>query len=102
MSAAESRRAPRGRDFPVLGTVTEPSTVTRAAYFVTGPNARAATTAGRSVDPTSGPFHAKAMGTAVTACGLPAASWVKLWDVPFARAPQPTCRQCFDLVAQCG
>ena len=66
-------------------------------YFVAGPNVRVArATGGVATGVTGGPFHAKAMGTPMTACGLPTWSWPKLWDIPFARSPQPVCPECFD------
>ena len=73
--------------------------VAAATYFVTGPNIRVArAVGGGAAAVTGGPFHAKTMGTPFTACGLPASSWTKLWDISFARAPQPTCPRCFDIV----
>jgi hypothetical protein len=41
-----------------------------------------------------GPFHAKQMGTLLTACGLWADSWVKAWDVPFTSLLTPVCLEC--------
>lgn len=71
-----------------------------AKYFVTGPNVRVERTIGGAIaDLAGGPFHAKTMGTSTTACGASASSWVKVWDVPFARTPQPACRTCVDAVA---
>lgn len=44
----------------------------------------------------SGFVHAKAVGTASTACGRNASSWIKFWDVPFSsilRKAYPDCRE---------
>jgi hypothetical protein len=70
-----------------------------APYFVTGPNVRAGRAAGGvAASISGGPYHAKTMGTPFTACGLPASSWTKLWDIPFASSPQPVCDRCFDVL----
>jgi hypothetical protein len=40
--------------------------------------------------------HAKEMGSSTTVCGVSAATWETLWDVPFSvqglQAACPTCR----------
>lgn len=42
--------------------------------------------------------HAKTMGTTLTACGLSADSWVKIWDMRFIDCTQERCGRCVDVV----
>jgi hypothetical protein len=62
-------------------------------WFVTSPSARpdvsVASTAWLGAE-----LHAKEMGTTLTACGMDASSWVKLWDTPFSSALPRPCRDC--------
>ncbi|WP_416954370.1 hypothetical protein ACNKF0_18915 [Nocardioides sp. T5] len=45
--------------------------------------------------------HAKQMGTTLTACGLDATSWHRLWEVPFvAAAVKDRCPQCVSICAE--
>lgn len=45
--------------------------------------------------------HAKEMGTTLTACGLEATSWHRLWEVPFAVAKvKDRCPQCVAICAE--
>lgn len=88
-----------GRDFPQLGDCEgQVSLSTRVRFFVTAPGAHLALSDG-STQTRGGPFHAKSMGTARTACGLDASSWKKLWDVPFSRTSGPLCQDCVLAVA---
>lgn len=88
-----------GRDFPQLGDPDgRVSTSTRVRFFVTAPGARVALCNG-STSTLGGPFHAKSMGTARTACGMDASSWKKLWDVPFSKNAGPLCHDCVQAVA---
>ena len=43
--------------------------------------------------------HAKQMGTILTACGLDATSWHRLWEVPFTDGVKDRCPHC---VAVCA
>ena len=43
--------------------------------------------------------HAKEMGTLRTACGQNAASWHKLWELPFEAAGPIACPACATVVA---
>jgi hypothetical protein len=91
--------ATKGRDAGADSHPSVPPAVAAATYFVTGPNLRVARAVGGVAAAVSGgPFHAKTMGTPFTACGLPASSWTKLWDIPFAQSPRPVCAHCFDIV----
>jgi hypothetical protein len=38
------------------------------------------------------------MGTNVTLCGKSTYTWVKLWDVPFARVHGSRCGACVDVL----
>lgn len=87
-------RRPAGREFPQLGLRDRPpSPATRVRFFVTAPGARATFREG-TAQAEGGPFHAKSMGTSLTACGMDSMSWKKLWDVPFSRAVGPLCQKC--------
>jgi hypothetical protein len=44
--------------------------------------------------------HAKRMGTTKTACGLPATSWRKFYDVPFPLPAGDNCTECLDATAE--
>jgi hypothetical protein len=84
-----------GREFPYLGTDGRPATpATRARFFATAPMLRIVDTDEAGVRLEGGPFHAKQMGTLLTACGLNAQSWVKAWDVPFSATLTPVCLEC--------
>lgn len=92
----------RGREFPRLGVVLRvASAASRAPYFVTTPYARLETRPHGVAIWSGGPFHAKAMGTGQTLCGMGTLSWKKLWDVPFSASPEPGCPACLATVA-CG
>jgi hypothetical protein len=92
------RARPGGRDFPTLGPSTNEATeVSKNVYFATAPFARVILTP-NGVTPYGGPFHAKAMGTSLTACGLNSTSWGKLWEVPFASTLTPVCPRCSRIV----
>lgn len=99
-----SRRSrPAGREFPRLGRRgIVPPAVTLATFFVTAPGARMRATSDGGLVAEGGPFHAKRMGTSVTACGELAISWPKLWDVPFDVAGGPRCQECVQAVTQTG
>jgi hypothetical protein len=87
------RRA--GREFPYLGLNGRPATpATRARFFATAPMLRIVDGADAGVRLEGGPFHAKQMGTLLTACGLNAHSWVKAWEVPFSVTLTPVCLEC--------
>ena len=89
-----SSRPRRGRDFTSMGTPAPPSPATVARYFVTAPRGRAHADQASVLTVERGPIHAKAMGTAVTVCGLKTGSWVKLWDVPFTPGLNDACPRC--------
>lgn len=42
--------------------------------------------------------HAKTMGTSHTACGLSAASWIKIWDLRFIDCTYEQCSRCLEVV----
>lgn len=42
--------------------------------------------------------HAKQMGTTLTACGIYAFSWHRLWEVPFTSGVRNRCRRCIRVV----
>lgn len=42
--------------------------------------------------------HAKQVGTNLTACGLNALNWPRLWNRPFPTAPGRQCPACLDLL----
>lgn len=44
--------------------------------------------------------HAKLVGTNLTACGLGARSWPRLWGRLFARVPGPPCPLCLELATR--
>ncbi|MDR7254285.1 hypothetical protein J2X46_003278 [Nocardioides sp. BE266] len=96
-----SRRSrPAGREFPWLGQRgIVPPAGTLATFFVTAPAARVGATSDGGLAAEGGPFHAKRMGTSLTACGELAISWPKLWEVPFDAAGGPLCQGCVDAVA---
>jgi hypothetical protein len=84
-----------GRDFPYLGTNIQPATpATRARFFATAQMLRIVDGDDAGVRLEGGPFHAKQMGTLLTACGLNAHSWVKAWEVPFSATLTPVCLEC--------
>jgi hypothetical protein len=90
-----------GHEFPTLGlSPNEATEVSKNAYFATAPYARVILTE-RGAKPYGGPFHAKTMGTAFTACGLNSSSWAKLWEVPFVPTLAPLCPRCARAV-HCG
>lgn len=77
-------------------TVSGPTSYTR--WFVASHSAKVVLRRGAfELVPTS-TVHAKEMGTTVTACGRPAGTWRKLWDVPFPRAGRDVCEECQALV----
>jgi hypothetical protein len=87
-----------GHEFPTLGPSSNEATeVSKNVHFATAPYARVILTE-RGVKPSGGPFHAKTMGTAFTACGLNSSSWEKLWEVPFSASLSPVCPACSRLV----
>jgi hypothetical protein len=87
-----------GREFRTLGAcTTEATDVSRSVYFATAPFARVILTQD-GVTTYGGPFHAKTMGTSLTACGLNSTSWGKLWEVPFAASLSPVCPRCSRIV----
>jgi hypothetical protein len=95
---SNTRARPAGRAFPTLGASTiEATEVSRSVYFATAPFARVILTQD-GVTPYGGPFHAKTMGTSLTACGLNSTSWGKLWEVPFAASLSPVCPRCSRIV----
>ena len=60
-----------------------PSAVASSEWFAVAACISRTTTAGRpTLRPTS-TAHAKAFGHAVTACGLPAGSYLRLWELAF-------------------
>jgi hypothetical protein len=84
-----------GREFPYLGTSGQPATpATRARFFATAPMLRIVDRDDSGASLEGGPFHAKQMGTLLTACGLNAHTWVKAWEVSFAVALTPVCLEC--------
>lgn len=84
-----------GREFPYLGASGQAATpVTRTRFFVTAPMLRIVSDTDSSTRVEGGPFHAKEMGTLLTACGLTADSWTKAWDVPFSASLTPVCLEC--------
>lgn len=95
-ATARPMTSPRaaGREFKRLGAENVAvSSATTASYFVTAPDGGARRqAAGR--EGTATEVHAKAMGTAFTACGLNALSWVKYWDEPFYPKVQNACQTC--------
>jgi hypothetical protein len=95
--ALASRRT--GREFPYLGAPSQPVTpASRARFFVTAPMLRLTEAPGSSTRLEGGPFHAKQMGTLLTACGLFAESWAKAWGVPFSASLTPVCLECAAVV----
>lgn len=88
-----------GRQFPYLASGRGSATpASRARFFATAPFAVVGRTDDGSVTAAmGGPFHAKAMGTLRTACGRPALSWVKLWDVPFSASLDSLCLECAEI-----
>jgi hypothetical protein len=88
-----------GREFPSLGRGSVHATAaTRAEYFVTAP--AIGMTIKDTSDVSGGPFHAKAMGTLMTVCGLNTTSWPKLWAVPFNPRPRSACPSCAYILAE--
>jgi hypothetical protein len=83
----------------VLGTSRVITSASRSHFFATAPSARVRETEGLVLTATGDCFHAKAMGTTVTACGLLATSWPKIWDKPFYTSLGPNCPQCTAVVA---
>lgn len=82
-----------GRAFKSLGSDQYPvAPGTLAPFFATGPNVRAGSRA--EEHPGQGPFHAKAMGTLFTVCGLRAMTWWKFWDMPFTSEVEDSCPTC--------
>ena len=70
-------------------------------WFTTGPGAH--DIPGRQPAVTEGAWlHAKEMGTVASVCGRGAASWVKLWDVPFVPSWPQACRECARIVTWIG
>ena len=94
------RRARAGREFPVLGTTQPASDVSRNRYFATAPSARITEADEMLLTAPGDVFHAKTMGTTMTACGLNASSWPKLWGKTFSRSLGPNCRQCLRATTQ--
>lgn len=67
-------------------------------WFVT---AQFVTVDGSDADPRPAlcsPAHAKQMGTPLTACGLNAASWRRLWELQFDADLWPRCATCDAIV----
>jgi hypothetical protein len=86
---------PTGREFPYLGATSQAATpATCSRLFVTTPMLRVVPAQDGSSQIEGGPFHAKQMGTLLTACGQVADSWTKAWDVPFAVTLTPVCLEC--------
>jgi hypothetical protein len=51
----------------------------------------------RPSDAASRPYglqHARRVGSAYTACGLPALGWRYFWDMRFGEEPDSTCAEC--------
>ena len=46
--------------------------------------------------------HAKQMGTTLTACGLDASSWYRLWEVPFTEGVKDRCPHCVAVCTGAG
>jgi hypothetical protein len=92
-----ARSASAGREFPILGSSRHPvSQGTRSRYFVTGPYTR---TPGWTSARLIGSAHAKEVGTNVTVCGLPTASWSTLWEVPFTLSNlRGACPECIEFI----
>jgi hypothetical protein len=42
--------------------------------------------------------HAKSFGTTLTACGMNAGTWPRLWDHPFPSGTERRCSRCMDAV----
>jgi hypothetical protein len=86
------------REFPTLGDSTNEATdVSKSLYFATAPFARVILTQSGAT-PYGGPFHAKTMGTSLTACGLNSTSWSKLWEIPFSASLSSVCPKCSHIV----
>jgi hypothetical protein len=95
--AVGARRS--GGELPSLSRGTGQATAaTRDDYFVTSPCI--GMSAGDTPDASGGPLHAKAMGTLMTACGLNATSWPKLWTVPFFPLPKSACPSCAHILGE--
>jgi hypothetical protein len=84
-----------GRDLPFTDVETGASTAaTVARFFVTAPMLRVRDERESAPHVDGGPFHAKEMGTPVTACGINAESWAKAWSIPFGPGLTPVCLEC--------
>jgi hypothetical protein len=85
----------RGRAFPITARPDAvPTPASKLKWFVTSQSTRPQMVDGRLVDWPSSLVHAKRMGSTVTACGLNASSWRKLFHVPFPPARTETCKEC--------
>jgi len=96
-------RVGAGRPFRTLsrpGAV--PTRASRLLWFVTAQSTRPQLVDGRVVDWPSSVAHAKQMGGILTACGLNASSWRKLFHVPFPPARTEACRECLVQVRNAG
>jgi hypothetical protein len=90
---------PAGREFPVLGSArcaASPNTLIE--FFATTRERRAFVDGEGRLAGLSEYVHAKSMGTASTACGKNASSWIKFWDVPFSTILVKACPVCLETV----
>lgn len=69
-----------------------------ASWFVTAQFTRDAFASGGVNRFPNSIAHAKTMGTSLTACGLSAASWIKIWDMRFIDCNHERCSRCLDAV----
>lgn len=93
-----TRRSP-GRDFPILGEGARATPASTQRWFVTAHSVVMPWVAGAGAPRPSSTAHAKRMGAVVTACGLPAISWPKLYEVRFPLPAAVNCRRCLQAVA---
>ena len=75
-------------------------TTATGAFFTTSPYLRSGLALGETTKNGSFEIHGKAMGTSVTLCGMSTYTWIKLWDVPFARAGGARCEGCVEAMSR--
>jgi hypothetical protein len=82
----------------VQGTATQQIGGRRRRWYVVSPYA-VRDRDGRWRPAPGRPSHAKEAGTALTACGLPASTWHRFWDVSFTRPGPEHCPACAEVLA---
>jgi hypothetical protein len=99
-TAVHRRTATRGRPFPTSGRPDAvPTPASRLRWFVVAHSTSPQTVQGRRTEWPSSWAHAKQMGSDLTACGLNATSWPKLFNVAFPPPRTEVCPECASSLA---